>query len=536
MKVENRAVRLGRIAALFIVMTMVVGLAPRSAFAAQERGGSGGSFSDDEYGFSVSWDESVWESEELEDMYGVGLYGELSFARIDVQESMSDAEDCLTASVELAESSEGIADFRKAPRRYERPESNAPASGLYTFVDAETGDEIVAHYECHELPAADAALEVIVMAYEPDFESQLPAWNDLLSQIDVTGGSSRDDDNGTKGDRGDDNGGLDGNLYSDGNFSLEVGSDWKLRELTEEDQIGEGVEVAIGTTFGYVFTDALRSEFGDCAATYAEGVGSFELISRMKVASSKYDRPETARKAVGDLYTFTLDTDGDKTKMVGYFECREVADEDAALHIFLSAPLSAYEDEMGAWEELLGGITIGDDDDNGKSGRKGGQDEPDEPVNRGGESVVSPNYGIVVEFDDALWTVADQSDDQVDIIQLESELGFGTIVGYGQPFDTQGCFETLIGLKVDDTASNFDVAPKGLARPATNGDAVGELFTYTIQGENGPFDVALYVECRAAAGGDATVGVTLLTVVDVYENALPAFEALLGGVGEANQG
>ena len=60
--------------------------------------------------------------------------------------------------------------------------------------------------------------------------------------------------------------------------------------------------------------------------------------------------------------------------------------------------------------------------------------------------------------------------------------------------------------------------------------ATGELFVYTVDTEQGPVELAMYVECRPLAGGDASLGIALVTVPEAYEVAAPEFERVLSGI------
>ncbi len=56
--------------------------------------------------------------------------------------------------------------------------------------------------------------------------------------------------------------------------------------------MGTGIEVSTEASIGYITVgNELKGDFEDCAVTYAEGVGEYEAISKMKKASKKFDLP-----------------------------------------------------------------------------------------------------------------------------------------------------------------------------------------------------------------------------------------------------
>ena len=396
------------------------------------------------------------------------------------------------------------------------------------------------YVECRELGTEGALLQIIMLSFEQDYEEAVGLWESIFDEIAV-------DDASTSSDRGDDNGdddsgknapersGLDGDIYFAPEFGFSATWDedvWTVRELTEDDNMGTGIEVSTEGSIGYVSVgNEIRGDLEDCAVTYAEGFGEYDAISKMKKASKKFDLPATADDAAGALYTFTQATEDDSVKMIGYFECRLLADESAAM-ILLATMQATYEDEVGAWEDLLSGIEI----DGAAKSDDEPQDKDDEPVDNNEEmsntdaSFVGPNFGFSVTVDESVWAINDLSDENNDFLDMQSEFAIGTIIGFDAAYDPASCLELLIGLKVGDTALSFDVAPDSMKRPKLTKGATGELFVYSVEGEDGPIELAMYVECRPLAGGDASLGIVLVTVPEAYDVAAPEFTKVLKGV------
>lgn len=536
-----------RIIGLAVVLAILAGMTPGRASAAQGRGGS---YTSPSFGFTVNWDDSIWEGIETDPAEGVQLSSESSYALIQAVDYDGDVADCVADSVTAVASGDDVFDFGAAPKRMDRPATGRGAEGeLFTYVNAED-TEIAMYVECRDMGVEAVLLQSVIVTIADSYEDVVAEWEAVLGDIEVDdAGSSNSRDE--RDDRDDDNGaqqeGLDGDVYfnSDYGFSLTFDEgNWAARELEEDEDLGVGVEVTSEGSFGWVTVgNELQSDLEDCAEMYGEGVAEADTISRFKKASSKYDLPESDRDAVGALYTFSQETEDDTVKMIGYFECRELDDELVA-SVFLATTQAAYEDELPLWEDLLGGIEIdaaAPSDDDADEPRDENADEPrdddddtDEPVALDA-SFVGPNFGFSVALDESIWAFEDLSDNGNDFLSLESDFAIGTVIGFAGAYDPAACMELLITLKVGEDAASFDAAPESMARPEMVRGATGELFVYSYEGDSGLVEVVMWVECRELAGGDAMLGLTLSTVPAIYEDALPEFEAVLAGIETAQE-
>lgn len=554
-----------RLIGLAVVLAILAGMAPGRASAAPSRGGS---YTSENFGFTVTWDESIWEGGKAKQSDGVELSSELSYGLIQPVDYDGDPADCVADSVTSISGGADVFDFGKAPRRMTRPETAADAEGeLFTYVNA-NDSEIAMYIECRALGVDGVLLQAVLITMVDNYDDAVETWSDLLSDIEVEGAKDsrgRGDDSGTKSNGSKKNNdkssrvkaGIDGNIYyaPDYGFSSTWDEDfWSVRELEADEEMGTGIEVQTEYTIGWVTVgDELTGDFETCADDFADGISQYPMFTKFRKASRKLALPETDRDAVGSLYTFTQEVEsGDTYKMVGYFECRMLADEDLGVAtVFLATTQDTYEDELPAWEDLLAGIEIdgpaqdkGDKsaDKDSKSSNKGSKsstkkgDDPVENSDAPAEaSFVGPNFGFTVALDESVWTFTDLSDENNDFLSLESEVAIGNVIGFGSAYDASACLELLIGLKTSDGVTTFDLAPESMKRPKTARGATGELFIYTFQGENGPVEVVSYFECRPLAGGAASLGIVLTTVPAVYDSALPEFNKLLKGIGTAQE-
>lgn len=502
---------------------MLVGIAPHGVSAAQERGG--GSYTNPDFGFSVEWDDSIWQGNETEDQAGVELSSDFAYGVIGVLDGYTDgAENCLTDSAAYFADQENFSEFDQAPRRVERPATVEGAFGeLFTYVNTGSDDaEMALYVECRDLDGSGAVLRIVFLTYGADYESSIGDLEDVLSAVSLP----TDKKSSNKGPKAGKTG-IKGTTYTDAELGFTVTWDedeWNVVQIEDEESLGKGIEVNTESSYGLITGDEKRVQFADCATEFAEGIGAAPNMLKFRKAPRSRELPETAPDAVGGLYTY-VDADSE-VKMIGYFECREI-DADNVVMIVIATSSSIYEDELPVWNDLLAGIEIGTTKTNdGKIGKS--DDGGDEPIVEG-TTFVGENFGFELTYDDSIWVGNDLTDAGNDFLDLESDLAIGSIIGFDMPYDGPSCVQTLAELKQGDGVSGFDVAPRSLDRPETVDGAEAELFTYSLETDQGSMDVILYVECRALAGGDASLGITFVTLPDVYENALPEIEKVLAG-------
>jgi hypothetical protein len=530
-------------------------MAPDKAGAAALRGNT---YTSNDFGYSVKWDDSIWTGEQSGDADGVRLSSDISFGMIQAVGYEGDLSDCVADSVTGLAGQDNVSDFGKASRKLDRPATAHGAEGeLFSYLDLNNDEaEVTMYIECRELGVDGTLLQVVLLSFTQAYPNAIETWESLLDKIAIDGTASsngRDDeeseDDNSKSTR--EQAGLDGDTYlvPELGFSATWDEDiWSVRELEAEDEMGTGIEISSDATIGYITVgDELDGDLQDCAVAYAKGVGEYEAISKMKKASRKLDAPVTDADAAGALYTFTQTTETDEAvKMVGYFECRLLAGEESVAMILLATTQDAYADELGVWDELLAGIEIdGSSQSADEQTDKGDQpsDKSDDQDDKGDKkadkteekanveaSFVGPNFGVSVAVGETVWTIDDLSDENNDFLDMKSEFAIGSIVGFGAVYDPESCLELLIGLKAGDPALSFDVAPESMKRPKLANGATGELFVYFVQGDEGPIDLVMYAECRPLAGGDASLGIALVTVPEAYEVAQPEFNKVLKGI------
>lgn len=557
-----------KVAALLVVLALIAGMSPVRARAAQAEG----VFESETYGVTFTWDDAIWTGNEadLKNGEGVELESLGSFGALNVGEGeYTTSDDCLQNMEDFFGNNETYGDFGPASRRMERPEGTEGGSGelyTYTYVDDTSGDslDMAVYLECNVLPGETSAVNIFLSTDQQSYADELESWNDLIGGIDFGGGTggTGSTKGSTKGDSGTGKGatktGIKGDTYTNVELSFTLSWDeefWTATELDSDD--GQGVELDAGSSYAYILGVPSDEELSvdDCIEILAGNLENNESFSRVRVASSSIERPELARKAAGELYTFTSEGD----KMVAYVECRPLADG-GVLTVQLASTLDGYETDLEQWQSVLvsidlkaggapSGSTKGDDTDKpstgttkgsnkGDKGDKGSKgDDTDKPADKGGDepvvgnaSVAGATYGVEIAYDDAVWTPTDNSAQGVDQIDFASDYGRVSVISLAATPDLAGCVQTLADTQAQYTTDGLSPAPRSLDRPKAARGAEAELFAMTMNTDSGAIDAVYYVECRELGNGEGLVAITFLTLPTVYVVALPAFDGLLAGI------
>jgi hypothetical protein len=525
-----------RVAALVVIAALIVGIAPNRVSAAR----AGGSFESKAFGVTVNWDEDVWTGtvDDLGEDEGVAFESISSFGEIQaIHASNVDADDCLQRMSDFFAQDDGtqIEDFGVAPRRIERPEGIEGAAGelfTYTFVGGGGSLHTTLYLGCAALPDDLGALQIILSSESEVYPDAVQDWNELIGGVSIDGvkttGTSRDP--GTSTGKSAAKTGITGDTYTNAElkFSLAWDGDfWTASEISTES--AQGVELDAGSSYAYIaaVTGDNAQNANDCFNVLASNLEGNDSFSRVRVASKSIDRPETVRKAVGDLYTFVSD-DG-VTKMVAYLECRPLA-TDGMLTLQFAANYDGYETELSQWQDVLDNVTLKTSGGAKKPTPTATPDHTGSGTAADAATVAGPNFGVEIAYDDTVWTANDYSDGATDQFGFDSDFGHVQVITVGVQPDLEGCVQTLADSETQYAVDGLTAAPRSLARPKTSRGAEVELYTLTIDADSGPVDALYYVECRATADGNGVVAVTFTTVPSVWDVALMVLEPFLAGI------
>jgi predicted metalloprotease len=149
-----------------------------------------------------------------------------------------------------------------------------------------------------------------------------------------------------------------------------------------------------------------------------------------------------------------------------------------------------------------------------------------------GNSYESPNYGWTISWDDS-WTVEDESvRGDYELLQLSDNLSvvfFEAYVGYDG--DPEACVEDEENdLRSVDGFSNIELATDGNGDPITGVDSVGAyaVYIFDLELDDGTIaSVVEYNDCRTLVEDEAVLEISLLTIKEAYNDAVPRMQDLL---------
>jgi hypothetical protein len=376
-------------------------------------------------------------------------------------------------------------------------------------------------------------------------------------------------------------GGLDGNVYTSVEYGWSVEFDdelWVASEVEQPEFVGLYLAPAEEGAFGFnnliVYDDGITDP-EECLAAAEERFSQSEVFVDFAEAGDELEPPETETEAA-QLYTTTYTTDDIEIDIAYYLECRAV--EDATLIVQLAVDREFYEDFLPAWEELLAAIDTGDAGDAGTDTRDRDQDEDEDTQDRGqdedqdqdqdedqdddrdadqdtdtdqdadrdedtdrdgttetgldGNVYTNAEYGWSVEFDEDVWTGSEVDEQGIVGVSLtaadQDVFGFANLLVRDNGItDPEECREAEAEALNPDIFVDLTPARR-LDPPETARDAEGEIYTTTFTLEDSEVDLAFYIECRAVE--DATLTVQVAVEEREYEDLLPDIEGLLAGI------
>lgn len=226
--------------ALMLVLSLGWLVAPATAAAQDddepfaEAGVSGDSYESPTYGYTLEWDDSVWQVEEAESdgdndfLYlasdASDLYFE-SYERFD-----GDAADCRDNAVSSIEEDDRVTEFERA----EEDDDDDRASATFSYV-VTINDEalpMTQYSECRVLVDDEAVLQIDHLAPQDDYESESDLVAEVIDTLVIPGAATTDsDDADEESEDADDS---DGRQSDDEEEATAAASDDDEAEPTEE--------------------------------------------------------------------------------------------------------------------------------------------------------------------------------------------------------------------------------------------------------------------------------------------------------------
>jgi hypothetical protein len=341
-------------AMMIALVALLAGVLPKEALAAE---GGDNSYESASYGFSLTWDDTIWTADTSslsgKGSDGVQLSSDYSFVMIMATGGQDvDPDACIENLEGLWRDSSGIEDFKAAPRKSVLPESalgGEQALFTMTMQDPDGPIEMMDYLECLPIQDGQAALTVSMITSAENYTYEIPAWEDLLAGIDPGSAAAADTTDDQSGDATDAAGGS----YSDpAGYTVTYDTDvWTGTPLENE----SGIELDSGSTLLYVRTLGADDDLEYCPTDIAGELQADDTFGRMRNAPASMGRPETVDDAVAGLWTANA-TDS-LSKYVIFVECRPL-NSDNFLAIIALVDDADYADELPAIQTVLDGVTI----------------------------------------------------------------------------------------------------------------------------------------------------------------------------------
>jgi hypothetical protein len=140
-----------------------------------------------------------------------------------------------------------------------------------------------------------------------------------------------------------------------------------------------------------------------------------------------------------------------------------------------------------------------------------------------GNTYTSPTFGYTLEWDEDLWSVDEGTEGLPgrDTLVLDyADGGFVFVEGYEEyDGDPAACLEQSTAELLEDSGVEGSAPLEDDDGEPIAGEEDGVAFAgYAVETENGAF--AAYLDCRAIVAGEAVLAFTLVTLPEVYDDAL----------------
>lgn len=398
------------IAAAIVIAAMCAGSLRPAAAQDGESGVEDNTYTGPAYGWSVEWDEDVWEVAEENNEDGSDflvlktLEGEtpVAYARFWATDDLSDDPDeCAASWEERIADAEGNEDV-ELTEEYDvppAPRGGAIATYTYTYDDgAGNTYDNVEHFQCQFIEEDGPLLIVWIFADEDDFEDAIPLYEDLVDTIVIP---EDDDDNGGQNGQGgaEADTGIDDTQYTSPTYGFSVEWDedvWTVdpdAELIDDGAEGldrlylshsEGDDLFSG--FYVESKVAYDGDLGECLDGEADILRSDDALIDLEPYEDDEGEPVAGESDAGGEYATYLgdyeDEEGEEYELLWYVECQFLDDSDALVIFTLFTSEVSYEDELDLAQEVIdsleadSGDSPNDDSDTEDDEVEAADDEP----------------------------------------------------------------------------------------------------------------------------------------------------------------
>src|SRR6478735_8879036 len=376
---------------------MLTMLARPAAASSEPERIDGNTYNGLDYGWSLTWDDSVWTDPYEEHVDGTEYVSietvddELTAtSRIVVTDMFDgDVDACVTGWEDALRDSGSLRHIKPTELDSGIDLADDSAEGAYTYNVKVQGElvDLVEYVQCQ--PFGDGVNLVLSLAVLPDeYEDALPLFTDLVDGIslDSSGAdnhasdsaSSDDTSDAETGDRPENNNnsasadvpggsGVDGNTYTGVNFDWSVEWDasvWKTEPDWEDNSAGNDYFEMLSTglnapvmAVNFETTVQFDGDVETCASAERLVLEGDSDIS--DVAEANVELPEVADDASVVAYTYTYDDgQGDPLEMIEVQECLVLDNDGALLEIRMTIVPRLYDEAIPYFVDLTGAIDI----------------------------------------------------------------------------------------------------------------------------------------------------------------------------------
>ncbi|MEJ7762248.1 MAG: hypothetical protein WKF80_05590 [Thermomicrobiales bacterium] len=404
---------------------------------------------------------------------------------------------------------------------------------------------------------------------DEDATATAEAEETAAAEDEDTGGDDEDDETATAEaeetaaaededqDGGDDTG-VDGDAYESPTFGYTLEWDEDLWTVDEERTLVDERDVLTldYADGGFLFIEGYEAYDGDpadCLEGSANEILELDDVDDVAPFEDDAGDPVEGEDDGVAFAAYTLTFGGEE--VVGYFDCRTLVEDEAVLAFSLIVLETASEDGIADLTDLQDtlelvdeGNSVSDDDATqtaeAEEGGNGGGDEDDETVTAEAEETATAeaedsgtpggdtgayesDAGWAMEFDSEFWGPEEPTSEQTFEVRLNSTVSTADFTVFDDfDGDAEACVEDRgSGLEGGDFEDFEEIeAPSG-----DEGQASAS-YSLTLEGDDGPVDLVIYVECRTVVAGDTTLEILFLSNPDDFDDELDAFQDVLDSI------
>jgi hypothetical protein len=563
-----------RFALSALVLLSAISFAPGSAGAAGTE-----TFTSDQFGFSVSYDSSVWTASDVDG--GIALDSDASSVAITAfDDATNDLNGCITRLSTKRKRAAGVSDYTRVTSGHDTVETPDEAvSALYSLTDDSGGDPVarILYIECRP-GNPDQVIRISFETNDDGYDDALAAFNEVYATIALGDQTATDVSGGPRGQLG--HGGdatatpkpkatatktssttttksdpvLKGNVYTGTNKAYTVTFDdsiWNDVTAIEPDGTGyDGIDISSDNTVGSIEAIPTKVSLDDCISQTITAMGKADGFSQVEEAPD-LDKPTTAKGAVGTMVTFVVTTDNGDANLTRYIECRQLVKGESVIRIELAAASTNVDGLLSTWSDLLGGIKIAKTASTTTKATATATPKPkksptakktpkatataesgDTFPDVDGSTFTSPAFGFTFTWPDKFTPLLASGSDTGDVVAVSD--GTSTALIFSKSTSDGTTTESCLQEKEDALQNSDTISDATVVTDNSNAEIRGEtstgkyvLYAYTSDKGAQLYD---YLRCDTAPDGSFVIDFTFITPASKFDTTIDDLTAMLDGI------